>query len=211
MEVVTGAQNPRRRRHLEAIQWDRQRILDAMAESIAAVGYANTTVADVARRAQTSLRTFYRFFADREAALVALIAATNDDVIAHTAAAVDPHADWQTQIRQAVTAWIECSESRPALIVSWIRDVPALGAGCRDLQAQSMDAYIAMIQALSSTKALHDAGIRPVSRTRAIILIGGINELTATTVEHGERLSDLTEDIIDATIALLNPVAESAD
>lgn len=184
---------------------DRQRILHAMAESIDAVGYANTTVAEVVRRARASRRTFYQFFADREAALVALIGETNADIISHTAAAVDPGADWQTQIRQAVKAWVECSESRPSLIVSWVRDVPALGGAARALQRQSTDAYIAMIQALSRTDSLRKAGVEPVSRTRAIMLIGGINELTASTVEHGGNLHELIEEIIEATTALLNP------
>ncbi|WP_374022392.1 TetR/AcrR family transcriptional regulator [Mycobacterium sp. HNNTM2301] len=67
----------------------RRRILDAMAECIAEVGYGQTMVADVVRRAKTSKTKFYAEFTDREACLVALLSETNDANLAAVAAAVD--------------------------------------------------------------------------------------------------------------------------
>lgn len=52
--------------------------------------------------------------------------------------AVDPGAPpWETQIRQAVEAWVANAESQPAVMLSWIRDVPALGMAARTLQRES--------------------------------------------------------------------------
>src|SRR3954468_9506215 len=98
----------------------RRRLLDALDESIRSVGYANTTVADIVRRARASRRTFYQHFPDREAALVALLTDTNESTGRAVAPAVDPAEPWQAQIRQAITAWIARSESHPALTLSWI-------------------------------------------------------------------------------------------
>jgi hypothetical protein len=37
------------------------------------------------------------------------------------------------------------------------------------------------------------------------MLIGGLRELTAVTVESGGRMSDVTDEAVDAAIALLGP------
>ena len=183
----------------------RRRLIDALADSIDEVGYSTTTVADIVRRARTSRRTFYEYFSDREACLVALLTETNRQAIETISAAVDPAAPWAVQIRQAVEAWIANAESRPAVMLSWIRDVPALGMAARRLQREVTESFITMIQTLSDTAELHSAGVDTVSRQRAIMLIGGLRELTAMTVESGGRMSDVTDEAVGAALALLGP------
>lgn len=183
----------------------RQRLIDALAASITDIGYSATTVADVVRRARTSRRTFYENFSDREACLVALLTDTNRRAVDTISAAVDPTAPWDTQIRQAVQAWIVNAESQPAVMLSWIRDVPALGLAARRLQREVTESFITMVRTLSDTEELRAAGIVPVSRQRAIMLIGGLRELTAMTVESGGRMSDITDEAAEAAIALLGP------
>jgi AcrR family transcriptional regulator len=187
----------------------RQRLLDALAASIADAGYRNTTVADIVRRARTSRRTFYEHFADREACFAALLTDANAQMIRQIAA-VNPEAPWDTQIKQAVEAWIACAESEPAIVLSWIRDMPSLGAEARRLQREMMEAFIVMIQTLTDTDELRAVGVRPVSRQRAIILLGGLRELIAATVEGGGRISDITEAAVQASMALLGPQHEHA-
>jgi hypothetical protein len=91
------------------------------------------------------------------------------------------------------------------LTLSWIRDVPALGEGARQLQRESQDVFIELVQALTGTPELRAAGIRPPSRQLAIMLLGGLHELIATTVEDGGRISDITELAVQATTVLLSP------
>ncbi|OYN79051.1 TetR/AcrR family transcriptional regulator [Mycolicibacterium sphagni] len=183
----------------------RQRLIDALAASITDVGYSATTVADIVRLARTSRRTFYEYFTDREACLVALLTDTNRRAVETISGAVDPTAPWETQIRQAVQAWVANAESRPAVMLSWIRDVPALGMAARELQREVTESFIAMVRTLSDTEELRAAGIPMVSRQRALMLIGGLRELTAVTVESGGRMSDVTDEAVDAAIALLGP------
>ncbi|HEX2284674.1 MAG TPA: helix-turn-helix domain-containing protein [Mycobacterium sp.] len=187
----------------------RQRLLDALEESIAEDGYPKTTVADIVRRARTSRRTFYEHFDSREACFVALLTEANAEQVRQISAAVDPSAPWRSQVRQAIEAWISSGESRAPLMLSWIRDVPSLGTAARRLQRDAMENFIKMVQALGATDEFRAAGIAPVSRQRIIMLLGGLRELTAITVEEGGRMSDITEEAVDASIALLNP--HSAD
>jgi AcrR family transcriptional regulator len=183
----------------------RQRLLDGLSASIADNGYRNTTVAEIVRRARTSRRTFYEHFSDKEACFVALLTDANAQMIRQIYAAVDQAAPWTSQVRQAVEAWIASAESRPAITLSWIRDVPALGAGARRLQRDTMEAFITMIQTLCDTDAWRAVRSGPVSRQLAVMLLGGLRELTATTVEDGGQVSDITELAVHASIALLGP------
>jgi len=183
----------------------RQRLLDGLEASIAEESYAGTTVAEIVRRAKTSRRTFYEHFESREACFVALLSDANADQVSQISDAVDPSAPWQKQVRQAVEAWIFSGEARSALMLSWIRDVHALGATARGLQRDAMENFIDMVGALGNTDEFRAAGIGPVSRQRIIMLLGGLRELTAITVEEGGRMSDVTNEAVDASIALLSP------
>lgn len=200
----TGKHAPDRPARAEAGGF-RQRLLDALAASIAEQGYRASTVGDIVRRARTSRRTFYQYFSDREACFLALLTEANADMIAEISAAVRPDAPWRTQVRQAVHAWIATAEAAPALTLSWIRDVPALGSAARQLQRDAMDAFVTLIQDLADTAEFHAAGIGPVPRSLAIILFGGLRELMATTVEDGGDLGGTIEPAVRATIALLDP------
>src|ERR1044072_1226312 len=51
----------------------RRRILAATAELVAEKGYQETTMEDVVRRAKVGYATYYKHFADREAAFLALL------------------------------------------------------------------------------------------------------------------------------------------
>jgi AcrR family transcriptional regulator len=183
----------------------RQRLLDALAASIMADGYRGTTVADIVRRARTSRRTFYEHFSDKEACFVALLTDSNARMIREITAAVDQKAPWTSQVRQAVEAWIGCAESEPAITLSWIRDVPALGTAARKLQRDTMEAFATMIQTLCDTDEWRSVRSEPVSRPLAIMLLGGLRELTASTVEDGGRIRDITELAVQACTALLGP------
>lgn len=185
----------------------RQRLLTAFEESIAETGYAKTTIADIVRRARTSRRTFYEHFASKEECFVRLLAEANAEQVQQIAAAVDPGAPWQQQARQAIEAWIASAESRPGLTLSWIRDGPSLGVAGRQLVRDAMEQFVGMVNQLVDRSEFREAGIGPISRQRLIMLLGGLRELTAVTVENGGRMSDFTDEAVEATIALITPMS----
>jgi hypothetical protein len=73
------------------------------------------------------------------------------------------------------------------------------------LQLDFMENFIVLVQALCNTDTLLAVGVGPVSRQRAIMLLGGLRELTACTLESGGRIIDITEEAVSATLALLGP------
>ena len=183
----------------------RQRLLEGMAAAIRECGFRDSTVADVVRCARTSRRTFYEHFASKQACFIALLQEANAAMVRQIAAAVDPRAPWDAQVRQAIEAWIAVAQSDLAITLSWIRDLPSLGSDARHLQREWLEAFVVLIQDLTDTPELRAAGVAPPPRQLMIMLLGGLRELIATTVEDGGDISDITEVAVQATQAMLGP------
>ena len=181
----------------------RRRLLDGLAESIAERGYRATPVADVVRGAKTSKRTFYDEFASKEECFVELLAANNDDLIAGITAAVDGEATPDEQVAAAVGAYVAHIESRPAITLSWIREAPALGDLARPLNRLAMQHLTDMLVAISGSPGFVRAGLAPISRSLALILLGGLRELTALLVEDGRDVQEIVEPAATAARAIL--------
>ncbi|BBY63797.1 TetR/AcrR family transcriptional regulator [Mycolicibacterium helvum] len=183
----------------------RQRLLDGLAVSIDERGYRDTTVADIVRYARTSKRTFYSQFATKEECFAELLTANNDELVATIRDAVDPRAPWDEQVRQAVVAYVHTIEERPAITLSWIRELPALGEYARPTLRRGFGRLATMIVELTTNEGFRTAGLAPISHAAAVILVGGLRELTAQTVEDGKPTTDMIEPIIAVSLALLGP------
>ena len=149
--------------HVEAVEVTtdpfRRRLLDGLAASVRERGYGATTVADIVRHARTSKRTFYHQFASKEECFIELLWTGIVEMIDKVRESVDPEAHWQEQIRQAIDAWVDDIESRPAITLSWIRELPALGETSRGMQRRGMLALTDMLMALSSSPGFEREGI----------------------------------------------------
>ena len=181
----------------------RRRLLDGLAASIRERGYRDTTVADIVRHARTSKRTFYGQFSSKEECFVELLWAGNQEMIARIRAAVDPEADWRDQIRQAVEAWVADIEARPAVTLSWIRELPALGHDVRAVQRRGMAAVTDMFIDMSNNPGFRRAHIAPITHQMAVLLFGGLRELSALAVEDGANVRDIFETAVAGSIAIL--------
>lgn len=181
----------------------RRRLLDGLAKSIEERGYRETTIADVVRHAKTSKRTFYQEFTSKEECFVELLWTANEEMIAQIRLAVDPEAPWQVQIGQAIEAYVVCIETQPAITLSWIRDLPALGAAVRSVQRRGMVQLTTMLADLSDSPGFRRAQLPPVTHPLAVILLGGLRELTALTVEDGQDVRGIVEPAVTASIAVL--------
>ncbi|MCV7383022.1 TetR/AcrR family transcriptional regulator [Mycolicibacter longobardus] len=183
----------------------RQRLLDGLADSIAERGYRASTVADIVRAARTSKRTFYDHFASKEECFLELLRTDNEDLARRIRAEVDPQADWQDQIRQAVQAYVAQIRSRPAITLSWIRELPSLGEVARPSQRRGLELMSNLLVELSGSPGFRRADLPALTPALAVILLGGLRELTALAVEDGADIGVITEPAVDASIALLGP------
>ncbi|MCK8615609.1 TetR/AcrR family transcriptional regulator [Gordonia sp. C13] len=181
----------------------RERLLAAMLDCVAASGYRETTVADVVRVAQTSRRSFYQEFTDKQDCFFALVRRTTRLTIDEIARSVDPQAEPEDQVRQAVSSYVAASDRYPGLVLSWIRELPALGRPADVVKNEAVEEWVDLFVRLSSAPAMVARGIPPISRERAVFLWGGVRELTADAVESGAPLSEIIEPATAACLALV--------
>ena len=181
----------------------RSRLLDGLAAAISDKGYRDTTVADVVRHARTSKRTFYDQFGTKEDGFLELLRANNAALVAGIRAAVDPEAPWTDQIGQAVGAYVDHIVAGPAVTLSWIRELPALGSRARPLQREALSALTDLLIELSGSAGFARAGISRLDEPMAIILLGGLRELTALIVEDSGDIHDLYAPAVAASKAIL--------
>jgi AcrR family transcriptional regulator len=183
----------------------RVRLLDGLAASISERGYPASTVAHIVRHARTSKRTFYGQFASKEECFLELLATDIERLGAAILSDVDPEADWHQQIRQAVEAYVGYIEARPAITLSWIRQLPSLGAVARPVQRRGLQLLSGLLMDLSASPGFRRADLPPLTAPLAVILLGGLRELTALAVEDGQPVRGILEPAVDASIALLGP------
>jgi AcrR family transcriptional regulator len=183
----------------------RNRLIDGLAASIGERGYRDSTVADIVRHARTSKRTFYEQFASKEECLIELLRRNNEELIANIQHAVDPEAEWRVQIRQAAEAYVDHIGARPAITLSWIREAPAVGAVALPLHRLAMEALTDMLVGLTDSPGFRRAQLPPISRPLALILLGGLRELTALFVEDGRDVHGIIDPAIAAATAILGP------
>lgn len=191
----------------EAVGGDpfRQRLLDGLAASISERGYRASTVADVVRYARTSKRTFYDHFAGKQECFLELLGVDIEILGQRIESAVDPEADWHQQIRQAVEAYVAHIESRPAITLSLIRELPSLGDAARPVQRRGLQVLSTLLIDLSATPGFRRAQLPPLTTPLAVVLLGGLRELTALAVEDGRAVREIVEPAVDASVALLGP------
>jgi len=166
----------------------RSRLLLGLAHAVAANGYADTTIADIVREAGVSRRTFYEHFDGKPAALIALYESASLRGLRVLQDAIDPARDWQTQVDQALGAYLGSLAQNPVLLRTLFVEILGLGAtglaARRRVHDFMADFMLEVINAGQSPARLQ--------RPTAVAVIGGIHELVLQALEQ-DRAAALPE------------------
>jgi AcrR family transcriptional regulator len=184
----------------------RERLIAAMADSIAEGGYRDTTVADVVRLARTSRRNFYEHFADRDACFLALFDATNASLMAEIADAVDPSVTLDEQVDAAVDTYIASVLDRPELYHSFVRELPGLrDAGAQRAQA-ALEGFAQLLIGLVDSGRLVQPALtaRSLDMDTAIIIVGGLRELLVIALQRGRDMRELRSSAVHTIKVILS-------
>ncbi|MEO6019643.1 MAG: TetR/AcrR family transcriptional regulator [Knoellia sp.] len=159
------------------------RLLDALGEALVARGLARTTVADVARIAGTSKRTFYEHFATKDEAFLALYAARSEQLLAAISGVVtEPSAPIEQQIRGGVAAYVDFLAHNPELVRAHMLESHALGDLGLRARRHLMDTHAAYLRGLVDRARAHHPTLRALSEPESIGLVAGLTELTLRAV-----------------------------
>lgn len=172
----------------------RHRLLDAMAQTVARKGYADTTIADLAAAARVSRRTFYEHFDDKAGCLIALYDAASTQALDVLRAAIDPARDWHVQVEAALAAYFACLSGNPKLLRTLFIEILALGPiglTARRRVNERLAQFILDVINCADTK---PARTEPLSPALAMGIVGAINELVLQAIEddRADRIAELT-------------------
>ena len=81
--------------------------------------------------------------------------------------------------------------------------MPSLDTAARPSQRRNTQLLTSLLVSLSDTPAMRNADLSPLTQAKAVILVGGLRELTAQVVEDGHSVRDIVEPAVQASIALL--------
>jgi AcrR family transcriptional regulator len=177
-----------------------------MALAIEEHGYRQTTVGDVVRIARTSRRSFYEHFSDRDACFLAVFDATNDAIAEQIEASVDTELPWEEQIDRSLSAYLDSIAARPGLSRSFAYDLAALGeTGAERLQAATEHFAELLVSLVESGRRERGEPARsPLAMDLAILIVGGLREMTIAALEHGRDVHELRAIAGTAIGAILN-------
>jgi AcrR family transcriptional regulator len=176
----------------------RERLLAAIAQEVAANGYRATTITAVAKLASVSTRDFYGLFESKEECFIASFDAVRDHLEALLIAAIAEEPDWPHQVIAALRAALDFFAAEPVLarlcLVEPVSATPAIAIRFRE-------AVLACVPALARGRAELDAP-DSLPQSTEDSLIGGVVTLATRTVLAGrtERLPELLPDMVEFTL-----------
>ncbi|MGJ7606758.1 TetR/AcrR family transcriptional regulator [Variovorax sp. LT1R20] len=184
------------------------RLLQGMAQAVAAKGYADTTIADIVREAAVSRRTFYEHFSTKTECLIALYETASRLALHAVSEAFDPAQPWRAQVEQAMTAYFDYLAQDPVLLRTLFVEILGLGMPGLAARRRVNDEIANFIQVAINSSGAGDGPAAHLTSQMAMTVVGGINELVLQAIEQ-ERAGDLRELVAPATRLVRAVAAES--
>jgi AcrR family transcriptional regulator len=182
----------------------RGRMLAAMADAVAAKGYAATTVADVVAGAGVSRKTFYEHFRDKEECFLAAFDAGVDLLLAAIVAAQPPDDSWIALMRARVRAYLDTLASNPAFARTFLIEVFAAGPRALDRRADVLRRFARLFRDLHDEARRQFPQLPPVPEAIYVAAVGAINELVSDFAREGRtaELPQLEDTLLYLQVAL---------
>lgn len=176
----SAARLPRQR--LRATQ--RERLLEAAVAIVSRNGYAASTVAIIISEARVSRPTFYEYFKDFDACLLAALGAINETLAVDAAAAMD-HADPSRAAIAVADAVIDFCHAEPTAARVWLIESLAGAPGTLDARDDGIDALGRLIDQAHES-ASPDAVVPDIGGS---VIVGGLYRLLGTNLRQGEPMA----------------------
>lgn len=175
-------------------QNQRDRLAAGTIAAVAARGYNETTIGDIAAAAGVSRRTFYVYFKDK----LECFLATFDEIERHLGEAAREAAaaesEWPRRVAAELAAALEVFAANPQLATVALAAPPRAGGEVADRYRVALERALAeLTEGMPPPPA-----VRPPSQAVQHSLLGGIVALIVERVEKGEgdRLTELAPDLV---------------
>ncbi|MBJ7471384.1 MAG: isochorismatase family protein [Solirubrobacteraceae bacterium] len=194
----------------------RQQLLSALAIVISREGFGGAKVADIAREARTSLRTFYAEFSSKEECFLELHRQITVAVVDSVSASVVFDRPWVEVMRKGFETYFNILMAQPLLTHAILVELATLSPEARAAREEAMDMFAAMLcdlveQGRAANPELESRALSPMI---ARGIMGAFMELVVSHVDRGEtdrfpELIDTTTDML-TSVVLVNVAADPA-
>ena len=183
----------------QILESQRERLLAAIVQEVAAKGYRATTITEVVKLASVSTRDFYEHFDSKEACFLAAFEAVHDHLERLLREAAASESDWPHQVVAVLRAALEFFAAEPELarycLVEPVSATPATAIRFRE-------AVLACVPALAAGRSESPEGnLLPASTEDS--LLGGAISLATRSVLAGEteQLPRLLASLVEFTLS----------
>jgi AcrR family transcriptional regulator len=176
----------------------RERVVTAMADTVAEKGYNATTVGDIIKAAGVSRRTFYEHFADKEACFLAAYEMVADHIFSSMRAAADSFAEWPQRVRAALATMLRFLAAEPELARLVMIAPNVVGGEAAVRHRASLQRFAEVLkEGRPPPSAEH-----PLPESVEETLVGGIVSLIVREIEagRGEQLERLLSELVELTL-----------
>jgi AcrR family transcriptional regulator len=178
----------------------RERILSAVAQATAELGYTDMSVEAIIARAGVSRRTFYEHFKNKEDAFLAAYDATVQQLARHVRRAYLQQATALARLRAGIGAYLQFLASEPEIARMGIVEVLAAGPRALARRNDALRLFAEIIE--DNIHQLVPSCRRPALTAETIV--GGIYEVVFSRILAGRtaELPGMTDDLLMAVLLL---------
>jgi AcrR family transcriptional regulator len=182
----------------------RERILAAVTQAAAEVGYAEMSVEAIIVRAGVSRRTFYEHFRNKEDAFLAAYDAAVHQVVTRVRRAYLSETTALERLRAGIGAYLQFLASNPAAARMGVVEVIAAGPRAIARRAHALELFAEIIE--ENIHELVPSCRRPALTAETVV--GGIYEVVSSRIiaDRTDELPGLADDLLVAVLMLdVNP------
>ncbi len=170
----------------------RDRLLVGMAGAVDEKGYAETTIADIARHAKVSKRTFYEHFATKQDCLLASYIAASERALARIARSLDSSLDLDAQFAKTAKDFFSPMQESPSEFRTLLVEILAAGSPGLKVRREIHRRYADLLRELVRSVKTKDKRSYELSPLMALAVVSGLYELLLEAVEE-DRPETLTQ------------------
>jgi AcrR family transcriptional regulator len=188
----------------------RDRLVRAMRECVAANGYAQTSISDIAAAARVSPNRFYEFFRDKADCFLAVCDQDAAELLRELFQAGAGN-DWAEDVRRGVRVYLSHWSDRPQASRAYLLEMPAAGEAAQLQREAVHERFELMFDGLAARARAEQPSLPPLSPLALRIFVAGMTELIATEVRAGriDELPALEDELVRLIVTQLADEATS--
>jgi AcrR family transcriptional regulator len=184
--------------HEFVVQNQRERIITALVDTVAAKGYKGTTVNDITKAATVSRRTFYEHFSGKEECFLAAHEMIAKHILESMQAAAEVFDDWPQKVKAALATMLRFLSVEPELARVYAFEPLAAGG---EIAARHSATTEGLVEILKAGRPVH-AGDHPLPEVTEETLVGGVFSLIIREIiaNRTKQLEKLLPDLVELTL-----------